>query len=464
MGVITIPYKPRIWATKFHESKKRWNVLVMHRRAGKTVAVVNHLQRSALQTPNSSYAYIAPTYKQAKRIAWEMFKKYSRNIPGISYNESELIIKYPNGSLIYLFGSDSVDSLRGIALWGGVQDESSQQPSNLFSEVISKCLADHLGYWIWMGTPKGKNEFYKTYSVAIKNEDYFSMFKTIDDTLANEEGETVDNLRVALEDDRRLVEAGQMTQEEFDQEWYCFFEAAIKGAYYARQIGEARKNGRIKQVPYDEALLVHTVWDLGIGTNLAVGFYQKTGNETRMIDYWQGTEKDGIPQAIKAIKEKPYIYGKHLAPHDIKATEQGTGLTKIETASKLGINFEIIRNLSVDDGINAGRLLWSRLWVDEANCSYWLDAMAQYHQEWDDTKGIFNSKPYHDWTSHPADVHRYAAISENQMGNEEIGYQQSPYQATEFEGKNNGGMEFILINNKIVSNNEYVQAPIEENY
>lgn len=430
MGVITIPYKPRLWAQEFHNSKKRWNVLVMHRRCGKTVAVVNHLQRSALQTPNSSYAYIAPTYKQAKRIAWEMFKKYSREIPGIVYNESELIVKYPNGSLIYLFGSDNVDSLRGIALWGGAQDESSQQPSNLFSEVISKCLADHLGYWIWMGTPKGKNEFYKTYEVSTKNEDYFSMFKTIDDTLENEEGETVDNLRVALEDDKKLVAAGQMTAEEFEQEWYCSFEAAIKGAYYARQIGEARKTGRIKNVPYDEAIPVHTVWDLGIGSNLAVGFYQKSGNETRMIDYWQGTEKDGIPQAIKAIKEKPYTYGKHFAPHDVKATEQGTGLTKIETASKLGINFEIIPSLSVDDGINAGKLLWSRLWVNDNNCSYWLDAMAQYHQEWDELKGIFNHKPCHDWTSHPADIHRYAAVVESQMSNEK---QEQPYKTPIFE-------------------------------
>ena len=415
---IKIDYKPRNWAKEFHNSAKRWLVLVLHRRAGKTVAVVNHLQRSALQVPNSVYAYIAPTYKQAKRIAWEMFKKYSQNIPGIDYNEGELIVKYPNGSLIYLFGSENVDSLRGLALWGGAQDESSQQPSNLFSEVISKCLSDHLGYWIWMGTPKGKNEFYKTYQLAVKSDDHFSMFKTIDDTLGVEIGETIDNLRIALEDDRKLVELGQMTQEEFEQEWYCSFEAAIKGAYYAKQIGKARQDNRIKLVPYDEILKVHTVWDLGIGSNLAIGFYQRLSSEIRMIDYWQGTEKDGIPQAIKMLQEKTYIYGKHFAPHDVRATEQGTGLSRKETAEKLGINFEIIPSLSVDDGINAGRLFFQRLWIDEKNCAYWLDAISQYRQEWDDTKGMFNDKPYHDWTSHPADVHRYAALVENQMSNE----------------------------------------------
>jgi phage terminase large subunit-like protein len=116
MGKITIPYKPRNWAKELHDSTKRWKVLVLHRRAGKTTAVLNHLQRDALRNPNAEYAYIAPTYKQAKRIAWKLIKFYSNCIPGIDYNESELIVKYPNGSTLSLYGSDNVDALRGIGL------------------------------------------------------------------------------------------------------------------------------------------------------------------------------------------------------------------------------------------------------------------------------------------------------------------------------------------------------------
>jgi phage terminase large subunit len=418
---ITIPYKPRNWAKVFHESARRWIVLVLHRRAGKTTGVLNHLQRDAVRVTKSQYAFIAPTYKQAKRIAWEILKDIARPIPGTEANEAELTMKYPNGSKIFLAGSENVDALRGIPLWGGGQDESSQQPSNLFTEVISKCLADHLGYWIWAGTPKGKNGFYKTYQVALKNPEHYSVvFRTIDDSLRDEQGETIDNLRKALEDDRRLVEIGEMTQEEFDQEWYCSFEAAIKGAYYAKQIAKARVDGRIKKVPYDPAIPVHTVTDLGIGKNLATGFYQKpSGKEVHMIDFWQGTEKDGIPEMAKMLQGKPYIYGKHFAPHDIKATEQGTGKTKLETAKTLGIKFLVVQGLKVDDGINAGRLMFARLWVDEEKCEYWLDAISQYHQEWDETRGMFVERPYHDWTSHPADVHRYASIIEDKMSNEE---------------------------------------------
>lgn len=394
-------------------------MLVLHRRAGKTTAILNHLQRDAIRTPKSQYAFIAPTYKQAKRIAWEILKDIARPIPNTEPNEAELVMKYPNGSRIFLAGSENIDALRGLALWGGGQDESSQQPSNLFAEVISKALADHLGYWIWAGTPRGKNQFYKTYKISLENTaEYTTIFKTIDDSLRAEAGETIDNLRQALEDDRRLVALGEMTQEEFDQEWYCSFEAAIKGAYYSKQIGEARQNGRIKNVPYEVALPVHTVTDLGIGKNLAVGFYQKIGGELHMIDFWEGNEKDGLPEMAKMLQTKRYVFGKHFAPHDIKGTEQGTGKTKLDTAATLGINFEVVKNIGVDNGINAGRLMFSHLWVDETNCSNWLDAISQYRQEWDDNKGMFIEKPLHDWTSHAADVHRYAAIVEGEMTNE----------------------------------------------
>lgn len=418
---ITIPYKPRNWAQKFHGAITRWIVLVLHRRAGKTTAILNHLQRDALKTPNSQYAFIATTYTQVKMIAWDIAKEISRDIPGVQHlNTAPFTVIYPNGSKLYLLGSDNPDSLRGLALWGGGQDESSQQPSKLFTEVISKALADHQGYWIWAGTPRGKNQFFKTYQTGLANPDQYTViFKTIDDTLENEIGETVENLRKSLEDDRKLVELGEMTQEEFDQEWYCSFEAAIRGAYYSKEISKARIDGRIKTVPYDPILKVHTVWDLGVGKNLAIGFYQALGNERRKIDYWEGNEKDGIPEAAKVLQNKPYIYGKHFAPHDIKAVEQGTGKTKIETAAKLGIKFEVVPNIGVDNGIKAGKLMFARLWVDESNCADWLDAMSQYHQEWDDARGMFLEIPYHNWTSHAADEYRYAAIIENLMTNDD---------------------------------------------
>jgi phage terminase large subunit len=418
---VVIPYQPRTWAETLHAAITRWFVLVLHRRAGKTTAVLNHLQRDCIRIPESQFAYIGPTYKQSKRVAWDIAKKMSRDIPGILYNESELTIRYPNGSKLILVGSDNPDSLRGLALWGVGFDEYSQQPSNIFSEIISKCLADHLGYAIFFGTPKGKNEFHRIYQAGLKDPAWTVVFRTIDDSLKDETGETIQNLRQALEDDRRLVAQGLMTEDEFNQEWYCSFEAAIKGAYYASQLLAARAAKRIKAVSYDPALKVHTVWDLGIGQHLGIGFYQRIGQEIHMIDYWEGQNKEGIPSAIKALQNKPYVYGKHFLPHDAQGTEQATEQTRLATAQKLwpSATWELIPKLSADDRINKGKLMFARLWIDETNCQTFLDYIAQYRQEWDEKRGMFLEKPYHDFTSHAADVHGYAALVEDRMTNHE---------------------------------------------
>ena len=442
MAEIEIPYKPRNWAKKFHETAKRWIVVIVCRRAGKTTASLNHLQRDCLRIKNSRFAYIAPTYKMAKRIAWDIVKEISGVIPSIKYNEVDLTVIYPNGSKLYLLGSENVDSLRGIALWGVVFDEYAQHPFNLFSEVISKCLADHLGYAIFVGTPKGKGLFYDTYKNAIRNtEQWLTIFKTIDNLLEEEVGETINNLRQALKDERSLVEQGLTTIDEFDQEWYCSFEAALKGAYYASQIAELRKKERIKQVPYDRALKVHIVLDLGIGQAMAAGFYQRVANEIHKIDYWEGEGSDGIPSAVKVFQNKPYIYGKIFVPHDAKGREQSTEKTRMETLQNLWPamkdNIIVVPKLSVDDGIDKGKLMFSRLWVDKENCQRWIDLISQYKREYDEDKKMFLEKPRHDFTSHAADEYRYAAITENEMTNDEKekDTSQEPYEPqSEYEG------------------------------
>lgn len=401
---VVIPYSPRPWARDFHANAKRWSVLVIHRRAGKTTAAINHLQRDALRNAGSFYAYVAPTYKQAKLIAWDLLKTYSRVIPGIDYNESELTVKYPNGSKIRLFGADNPDSLRGVGLWGVVFDEYSQQPSNIFSEIIRPALADHGGYAIWIGTPKGRNDFYRLYLAAQEDPAWYARLLSVHETdiLSAEE----------LADARKV-----MTEEEYNQEFLCSFDAAIRGAYYASELQKARNEGRIKAGLYDKSLLVYTVWDLGIGDAMAIGFYQRVGNEPRMIDYYESTDKP-LKHYADVLSQKPYTYGKHFAPHDIAVRELSTGKSRLEAAKEVGIKFEITPNLPVDDGINAGRMFFDRLWIDEETCTTFLDAIAQYRREWDDKKGMFKETPRHDWTSHAADVHRYAAIDEREMRNQ----------------------------------------------
>lgn len=396
---ITIPYLPRDYFDVLHEGGKRWNVVVAHRRSGKTTATLNHLQRDALRVKGSRYAYISPTYKQSKNIAWDIIKEYARVVPDIEFNESELTVKYPNGSRITLYGADNPDSLRGIGLWGVVFDEYSQQPSNIFSEIIRPALADHSGYAIWIGTPKGKNEFYNLYELARKEEDWLALFLTADDT------------KVLSQDE--LIDAGKvMTEDEYQQEFFCSFEAAIKGAYYATQLHKARKEGRITNVPYDEMLPVHTWWDLGIGDATSILFFQNYGKEWRLIDYYEASG-EGLLHYAKYLKLKEYHYGTHFAPHDIAVKELGTGKSRLEIAESLGIPFEIAPKLSPEDGINATRMRFNELWIDEKKCDRFIHCISLYHKEWDDVRGEFKNKPYHDFTSHAADALRYWAVTKD---------------------------------------------------
>ena len=168
MTFITLPYAPRWYQRPIHDDPERWKVVVAHRRAGKTVALVNHLIRGALQDTHhrAQYAYVAPTYKMAKRIAWDYVKQFSAPIPGVAFNSSELKTTYPNGSRVLLLGADRIHDLRGLYLMGAVLDEYALMDPRLFSEVILPALMDHNGWAVLAGTPLGANQLKRAYVAA----------------------------------------------------------------------------------------------------------------------------------------------------------------------------------------------------------------------------------------------------------------------------------------------------------
>ena len=364
---VRIPYKPRQWAGPFHASPARWACLVLHRRAGKTTAVINHHQRAATDDTWEAerlrhlvpavtraqvtdllrqrfYGHILPTYKQAKLTTWEMLKHFATPIPGVTFSESELRVDYPNGSRLQLFGADNPDSLRGAAFSGLSFDEYGLHPPNVFSEVLLKALADHVGYAIFAGTIKGRNQLYRTHEAGKDAADWFTLWQDIDRSLETEQDAATVMLSQAMRDDRELIRQGLMTQGEFDQEWYLSTDAAIKGAYYTAELSKARTAGRITRVPYDPLLPVDTDWDLGVGDSTAIWFTQShRSGEVRVIDYYENTG-EGIPHYARVLREKGYTYGEHWAPHDIRVRELGTGKSRRDTARNHGIDFQIVPN------------------------------------------------------------------------------------------------------------------------
>lgn len=435
---VEIPYKPRNWAKGLHDCYKRFACLVLHRRAGKTTAVLNHHQRAALDDgwererllylqPNLTpkqleelihppggrhYGHVMPLRTQAKLVAWDKLKYYAAALGANAVpNESELLIRYANGNKVQLFGADNPDSFRGFAGSGLSFDEFDQQPANIFSEVLSKALADHLGYAYFVGTLKGKGNLWKTYDEARKSDEWLTLWQDIDRSVATEEDVTIAMLERAMEDDRKLVKQGLMTRDEFDQEWYLSTEAAVKGAYYGTEMAAVLKEGRIGRVPYDPALPVDTDWDLGMDDYTSIVFSQslRTG-EVRLIDFYESSG-EGFPHYIKVLSERGYVYGNHYPPHDIAVRELGTGKSRKDTAASLGLYFQQpLPALDLIDGINAARLILPRCWFDETKAARLIECLRQYRKTYNAKLEAFTAVPVHNQFSHGADAFRGLAV------------------------------------------------------
>lgn len=361
-----------------------------------------------------NYYYTFPTYSQAKKALWE-----GRGKDGVRYldyfpkglidgkpNDTEMKIKYKNGSLFQLIGVEDADKVVGTNPRGIVFSEFSLQNPKAW-EYLRPILAENKGWAIFNYTPRGKNHGYKLYEMAKNNPKWFVSKLTIDDThvLTKED----------IDEERR----SGMTEDMIQQEFYCSFISAIQGSIYWKEVDEAEKNNQFIDVPYDPRLLVHTVWDLGKNDTNCIGFYQSNGITVRKIDYLSGNRK-GLPDWIRELKRKPYNFGNHFAPHDIAVSDYSTtgNKSRLEVAADLGIEFKIVPNLFIQDGIEAGRRFFKRLYVDKTRCAEWLEAIPQYSREYDEENKIFKDRPLHDWTSHYADEHRYASLIFDQFSND----------------------------------------------
>ncbi len=391
-------YKPRKAFKTFHESKKRWNVIVAHRRAGKTTACINHLIRWAALKQDGRYAFISPFYAQSKDIAWQILREYVQPFIelGATVNESELRVDLPNGSRIRLYGADNYDRLRGLGFDGVVLDEYADIDPRAFAEVIRPALSDRQGRCIWIGTPKGHNNFYEMYKRACIDKDWFALELKASET----------NLLLQSELDAAKHD---LSTDQYNQEYQCSFEAAIQGAYYGTEMREASEEKRITKIHYDKSLEVHTAWDLGIGDSTSIWFAQFVGNEVRLIDFYEASGV-GLDHYAKELKNKPYVYGQHILPHDVQVQELGTGKSRLEVLKNLGLEPTVCPKLSVADGIQAVRVLLGRCYFDSVKCDRGIEALKQYRAAYDEKNKAFKVKPLHDWSSHAADSFRYLAI------------------------------------------------------
>lgn len=398
MGKIVIPFEPRIQQLEIARKLTRNTVVVCHRRFGKTVLAVNLAIKEALTNVNERPRthYIAPLYSQAKKIAWDYAKHYSHPIPGVKFNEAELRVDYPNGGRLTLLGADNPDSHRGIYSDGAVFDEPAQMSPRMWTEIFRPALADRKGWSLFIGTPQGRNQFYKIYDRAKRGGNWSRfLFR------ASETG--------LIPDDELAAIREELTPEEYEQEMECSWEAAIRGAYYGKEMAKADKAGRIRAVPHQPELATWTAWDLGIDDDLSIWCIQLAGGEFHAVNHVSFNGMS-LAQVTKELNKLPYNWAGHILPHDVKVRELGTGKSRLEVLESLGLrNIVVAPKLSPEDGIEAVRNILPRMYFDAEQCEYGIESLRQYRSVYDDKKQVMSRQPLHDWTSHAADAMRYFA-------------------------------------------------------
>jgi len=398
--VVETGYKPRPQQRQIHTAvaENRFVVVVAHRRMGKTVAAINQLIHSALQCerPNPRFGYIASTYGQAKRVAWDMLCDFTRPL-NPTVNISELRVDF-FGRRIQLYGSDNAETLRGQYFDGIVIDEIADQNPKIWNEIIRPALADRhtpeAPTWaLFLGTPKGANHFKDFRDRAEKEPGWRLLeFKASETGLLRQE-----------ELDAARLEMGQ-------SKYLQDFDAPIEGAYWASIIKDLPAN-RFQEFPEDHLCKTYTAWDLGVGDSTAIWVCQVAGQEKRLVNYYEN-HGVGLDNYVRWIKENGYAQAEHILPHDVEVRELGTGKSRKEALQDLGLNIQVCPRISVDDGIQAVRRTLPFCWF-HPRTKQGLDALKNYRREYDEKRNVFYDKPLHDWSSHGADAFRYLAVGLN---------------------------------------------------
>ncbi|REK56688.1 MAG: hypothetical protein DWQ49_09970 [Bacteroidetes bacterium] len=384
-------------------------LLLWHRRAGKDNAALNF---TAVETQRkvANYWHMFPEQKQGRKALWEgvnphtgikfidqAFPKEMR----ASKNDTEMMLRFKNGSTWQVVGSDTYDSNVGTTPYGIILSEWALANPAAW-EFIRPILLENGGWAIFPYTPRGKNHGWRLYEMAKDNLNWFCEKLTIEDTFRE------DGTRIFTDEMYQNELAEGMDPLLARQEYYCSFDAGLMGAYYTEQL----KLTRIGDYPWNPMIPVHTFWDIGLSDATSIWFGQKSfeGDAINIIDF---ESQNNIPFVdwISRINQKPYNYGMHYMPHDFKKRDWKDGKSAHNVAMEFGFDYEEVPNISINEGIDAVKMFLPRLRFNNSpEVMQGFDALTNYRREYNQKLQVFMNRPLHDWASHPSDAMRYMAI------------------------------------------------------
>lgn len=388
-------------------------VACWHRRSGKDDVALHWSCAQAIQHPGT-YWHLLPQSNQARKAIWDAIDPHTgrRRIDWAfplelreNTREQDMQIKFKGtGSTWQVVGSDNYNALIGSPPKGIVYSEYMLSDPNAWS-FMRPILLENNGWALFNGTPRGRNHFHSLYELGKSEPDWFAQLLTVRETDVFTTGQ-IEKERREIAKDRGDEEADNIIA----QEYYCSWDAAIPGSYYGKVISKLEEQGRITDVPMDPRYPVITAWDLGVGDSTAIWMIQSVGLEIRVIDYYENSGV-GADHYARVLKEREYLYEGHVLPHDADDREWGNNASsRVDTLRTLGVKpVRVMPRVSLDDGINAVRILLLRCRFDRTRCERGLNALRQYQRTWNDKLKCFSQAPLHDWTSHAADAFRYLA-------------------------------------------------------
>lgn len=400
------------------------------RRSGKDVLGWNCAWRQCIKRVCLVF-YVLPKFSQARRTVWDAItidqQHFMEFIPkqlieGV--NKQQMSIRFRNGSILQCIGGQTYDSsIVGANPYGIVVSEYALMPEKLFP-FIRPILAANRGWCLLVGTPRGKNHMYHHYNL-IKDSPHW---KVVLQKTSEINHLHPDVLKREYEEMTKSGDEGLYLQE-YECDWF----RGIEGSFYGRHLDQLNLNNQITQVPWDPSLLVYTAWDIGVNDPTTIIFFQvvNDGLSIRVIDCYSNNNV-GLDHYVKIIQDRPYRYDKHFAPHDIKVREWGGGaVTRFEKARQLNINFTLLDQMPLIEGIENVWSNFPRFWIDDTKCKPLLDALENYRKEWDEKAGMFHPRPVRSWATHYSDAFRYLCqgIYRTQKGKSGEEYDRERYKA-----------------------------------
>jgi hypothetical protein len=413
------PHQKNLWRFLMRDGKRA--VAVWHRRAGKDEVCLHATSLAMIKRP-ANYVHLLPEFAMARRAIWESVNPHTgrRRIDETfpqhlraNTNEGTMFIRYHNGATWSVAGSDSIvqgGSGLGSSVAGIVFSEAALARPEAWG-FYRPILEENDGWACWISTPRGRNYFLQLYQHAVRTPGWFAEHLPATETFALT-AEALDEARTELIDLYGEDHGNAL----FEQEMMCSWNASIQiGAFYAREMRQVRIENRIIDCEPIADVPVHRSWDLGMSDDTSVWWFQPQpsgqvlildhlANNSVSLEWWRD-------EIFKRENARGWLHGYDYVPHDAKVRELGTGRTRVETMSALGLRPMPAPNASLHDGINAVRRTLPLCVFHPRTEEGGISALEQYRREWDDERKCFRATEVHDWASHPADSFRYFAMS-----------------------------------------------------